>query len=166
MITVTCPSRASCICFALLVLGAAPASAQNVNRLPNRGEPTNSITLETETPGVPLSVRIQIPESQRCSAVISLSYAQRDTYANVEGELNNMVCGASSGDYILAVSIRDATGATRTLDFTEVWQRQDSQKVVFEMDYPIGKDVDLLRVRPRRINCTCTEPAETSAASD
>ncbi len=156
--------------YALLTVAAlvAPASAQDApavddaeSRVTRDGRRT---TIEHELPATTRELRMALPPSKRCSADISLSYIQKDTLASVEGSLGNAVCAASSGDYTLAISIRDENGETQTLEFTEVWQRTDDQPVVLEGEYPIGANVDLMRVRTRRASCTCAEapaaPAE------
>jgi hypothetical protein len=43
------------------------------------------------------------------------------------------------------------------LEFFESWQRQDDQPVKFSATYPIGENVDLLRVRPTQSRCTCAD---------
>ncbi len=75
----------------------------------------------------------------------------------MDGTIDNAVCAASGGSYDLAVSIRDANGETQTLEFTEAWHRSDDKTVEFTSDYEIGENVDLLRVRSRRIRCECAE---------
>lgn len=133
----------------LLYAAALPAAEETVIRL--------------QTPDIPITVRMELPQSRQCQSEIALSYAQVDTVARVEGELNNSDCAASQGEYTVAVSVRDANGATQTTEFTETWQRTDAAPLLFERDYPIGANVDLLRVRTRRITCTC---AEAPAAAD
>ena len=69
------------------------------------------------------------------------------------------MCAASSGEYKLVVSVRGNHGL-QTLEFVESWQRQDDQPVKFSAAYPIGADVDLVRVRAVQRKCTCAdEPA-------
>jgi hypothetical protein len=126
-------------------------------------ESTRTYTLESKAP---LTVTLGLPATLKCNAEIALTYAQKNTDANVEGELNNADCAASSGEYTLAVSIRDANGATQTLEFNETWQRSDNQNLVFEKDFPIGENVDLLRVRTRRLSCTCAEAPEAPAVAE
>lgn len=104
------------------------------------------------------SIKVPAAKDLQCSATIEIAYTQRDTAVGVEGTIANSVCGASNGDYKLLVSVRDANGL-RTLEFSESWQRQDGEPVKFSAAYPIGENVDLLRVRPAQSRCTCADLA-------
>jgi len=106
-----------------------------------------------------ISIELPPPKLEQCAATIELSYTQRDTMVSVEGTLENKVCAASSGDYTLAVSIRNENQEVTTVEFPQAWQRQDDQPVKFAGTYPIGENVDLVRVRPVRVRCTCADPA-------
>ena len=92
-----------------------------------------------------------------CSAAIDVEYYQRNTVARVSGLLENQDCAASSGSYSIFARIRTAEGEIETLEFPEEWQRDDDQPVAIEADYPIGENVELLRLRTRRVVCRCTE---------
>lgn len=145
--------RTPLILLAMAALSAPAAGAQD--------EQDRTITVQTE---IPIVVKMELPPSKKCGAEITLSYFQRGEVASVDGELNNSVCAASSGEYTLAISISDTNQQLRTLEFNEAWQRSDAQPVSFEKEYPIGADVDLVRVRARRITCTCAEaPLATPA---
>lgn len=149
----------------LLVALAAPAAAQDappaeshathitVEKDHGRGK-TTRIATEKE-----LSTEIEIatPPSTACQATIMVTYDQRDTVAAVEGSIDNAVCAASHGDYVVAVTIRDASGDLKTLEFNEAWKRDDASPVPFKAEYKIGANVDLVRVRPRSGTCTCEE---------
>ena len=95
----------------------------------------------------------------QCAATIELAYTQRDTSVSVEGTLENKDCAASSGGYTLAVSIRNENQELTTVEFPEEWQRQDDQPVKLAGTYPIGENVDVVRVRPVHVRCTCADPA-------
>ena len=97
----------------------------------------------------------------QCAATIEVAYTQRDSAVGVEGMIENNVCGASSGDYKLVVSVRNENRELQTLEFFESWQRQDDQPVKFSGAYPIGENVDLLRVRPVQLRCTCADVPES-----
>lgn len=100
---------------------------------------------------------VSVPQAMAagCAAIMELEYSQRNTIANVRGTIDNEDCAASSGDYKLAVKIRDANGELKTLEFPETWQRLDDQPVEFKGEYPIGENVDLVNVRTKQMHCTC-----------
>ena len=95
-----------------------------------------------------------------CEAVLSLVYDQRNTTAHVEGTIENTTCAASSGDYALGITVKDAKDELQTLEFTEKWQRNDDKTISFKKLYPIGENVDLRRVTPRKVRCVCTVAPE------
>ena len=107
-----------------------------------------------------LSVKLEIKQepTAACAATVDFEYHQRDTVAHVTGAIENTQCAASGGDYVLAVTIRDAAGEVTTLEFPQQWARSDAEPVKFTHDLPIGPNVDLTNVRTRRLRCTCTEP--------
>ena len=93
----------------------------------------------------------------QCAVVIDIAYTQRNTAVGVEGMIANSVCGASSGDYKLVVSIRNETSGLQRLEFFESWTRQDDQPVKFSGTYAIGENVDVVRVRPVQLRCACAD---------
>ena len=95
-----------------------------------------------------------------CEAVLSLTYDQRNTNAQVEGTIENPTCAASSGDFALGITVKDAKDELQTLEFTEKWQRSDDKPISFKKLYPIGENVDLRRVTPRKVHCVCTAAPE------
>jgi hypothetical protein len=107
-----------------------------------------------------LSIKLEIKQNPTaaCAATVDFEYHQRDTLAHVTGAIANTQCAASGGDYVLAVTIRDANGEVNTLEFPQEWARSDAVPVKFTFDLPIGPNVDLQNVRTRRLRCTCTEP--------
>jgi hypothetical protein len=108
------------------------------------------------------SVKLEIKQKPTgaCVATVDFEYQQRNTVAHVIGAIENTQCAASSGDYVLAVTVRDANGEVTTLEFPQEWARNDAESVKLTYDLPIGPNVDLTNVRTRRLRCTCTEPAE------
>jgi hypothetical protein len=104
-----------------------------------------------------LTTTIKLPalQSDACEAGIRFEFSQRGTLARLQGTIENRTCAASTGEYSVAVRIKDAAGEIKTLEFRESWQRADSQAVTFKSDYPIGENVDLLSVRTRSLRCTC-----------
>jgi hypothetical protein len=161
------PCAALAASAAMLIVAApvGPAAAQDAPQAESRathitvekdhgGGKTTRIAAEKE-----LSTEIEIaaPPSTACQATIMVTYDQRDTIAAVTGSVDNAVCAASHGDYVIVVTIRDASGDLKTLDFNETWKRDDASPVPFKADYKIGENVDLVRVRPRSSTCTCEE---------
>lgn len=102
------------------------------------------------------SITLDAPEGRNyCHARISTTYLQRNTTASVEGSLENPDCGPSFGEFTMSVRIRDESGELRTVEHIEQWQRDDDRKVEFVREYPIGENVDLVRVRASKIVCIC-----------
>lgn len=108
---------------------------------------------------VDFSLEVPAPKAAQCVATIEIAYTQRDTSVGVEGTIANNVCAASGGEYKLLVSVRGG-GGVQVLEFLESWLRQDDQPVHFSKVYPIGEDVDLLRVRPTQVRCTCADETD------
>jgi hypothetical protein len=106
---------------------------------------------------VEFSLELPPMKGVQCAATIEVAYTQRDSTVGVEGMIENTVCVASSGDYKLVVSVRDENRELRTLEFLESWQRQDDQPVKFSAAYPIGEDIDLVRVQSVQLRCTCAD---------
>jgi hypothetical protein len=106
---------------------------------------------------VTFSIEIPAAKTAQCAATIEFAYTQRGSMVSVEGTIENEDCGASGGDYEVLVSIRDENHELKTLEFHELWQRQDDQPVEFASMYPIGENVDLVRVRSAHLQCTCVE---------
>ena len=75
----------------------------------------------------------------------------------VPGTIAHNTCAASGGDYKLVVSVRNENRELQTLEFFESWQRQDDQPVKFSGVYPIGENVDVVRVRTVQLRCTCAD---------
>jgi hypothetical protein len=109
----------------------------------------------------PITIEVPAKPTKTCEATIVVEYEQRNTLAHASGSIENPRCAASGGSYTMVISVRTASGEIKMLEFEEPWRRSDDRPVQFEHDYPIGPNVDLLRVRPRGLRCTCDEaPAE------
>ena len=149
----------------LLALAAGAAAADEPKDAP---QPASRVTVEKDGSKThvvveqDVSVKLEIKQkpSAVCAATVDFEYHQSDTLARVTGAIENTQCAASSGDYVLAVTIRDAKGEVSTLEFPQQWARSDAESVKFTFDLPIGPNVDLTNVRTRRLRCTCTEAAE------
>jgi len=94
-----------------------------------------------------------------CKAEIEIEYYQKGPSAHVESTLTNEDCGASSGSYVIQVRYRGADGQTRSENFAQLWERSDTAPVLAVKDYFIADDIDIVRVRARKLNCTCAEEA-------
>lgn len=98
-----------------------------------------------------------------CSATASVDYFQRGPEAEIEATIDNPDCAASSGDFVIEVTVRaDGADESNKLKFPESWSREDDASVVMTRRYPIGDDTDLLRIKIRKMRCSCateTEPA-------
>ena len=108
-------------------------------------------------------VSVSVTSAMRPFHEIGQRYATelRPGNVNVEGTIENKDCGASQGEYKLAVRIKDENRELKSLEFFESWQRQDSEPVRFVAVYSIGENVDLVSVRSVQLGCTCTAtPAE------
>jgi hypothetical protein len=110
------------------------------------------VTLEAD---VPIRIELPPPRTARCEATITFEYTQRDTVVAVKGTIENGSCPVDSGDYTIAVSVRDESGELKTLQFPETWQRSDDQPLEVSAEYQIGENVDLVGVRSRRFRCVC-----------
>lgn len=103
-------------------------------------------------------VRLETTQhKQYCQASASIEYAQNDDVASVTGEIRNEDCAASSGEFTINVRFKDTDGELVDLNFEETWQREDDQSIAFKREYTIGQNVDLMRVRTRKLKCVCAE---------
>ena len=103
----------------------------------------------------------QIPAIIACKAALEIEYYQKGSSAHVESTLTNEDCGASSGSYVIQVRYRGADRQTQSKEFAELWERADTDPVLVEKDYYIADDVDIIRVRSRKLKCTCV-PEESA----
>jgi hypothetical protein len=119
------------------------------------GEAEQSVLrLERE---VTIVQELAAPNSLLCETSIVVEYFHRDTIARVNGMIENETCAASSGQYDVEVRVKDENGEMRTLQFREFWQRDDDLPVEFSADYPIGENVELIRLSTSGLKCTCAD---------
>lgn len=106
-----------------------------------------------------IALRLELPaiETAQCEAALSIEYLQIGAIAKVDGVIENKDCAASGGEYRIEARVRDENGETQTLEFSESWQREDDQPVNFSAEYPIGENVELLRMRSSGLRCECAE---------
>jgi hypothetical protein len=97
----------------------------------------------------------------QCEASTYTEYFQRGDLALVSGSVSISACPAgTSGSFTLVARIRDEAGATTSVEFTETWQRADTQDHIFNSDYPLGENVILESLRVRNLTCTCADPTQ------
>jgi hypothetical protein len=131
---------------AACLIGASAAQADKTDDdepIVNEAEIRTVIQTETEF------------ATDACMASIEVEYYQKGSSAHVETELNNDDCAASSGTYVIQVRYKDAAGEHQSKNFDESWERSDAEAIVAEKDYFVAEDIDILRVRSRKLNCTC-----------
>jgi len=125
---------------------------------------TATLAGETEANSVEFSKTFEMKvehESALCASTASVDYFQRGAEAELEATIDNHDCAASSGEFVVEVTIRaDGTDASEKLKFPETWSRDDDSSVIVKRRYPIGDDTDLLRVKVRKMRCTCDEAEE------
>ena len=135
-------------------VGGEPAGDPQTMRIDGRVEKTYKMQLEAA------------PKKQYCQAQISIEYTQRNTMAGVKGQIVNDECGPSGGTYNLSVRYKDEAGEIRNDEYEESWQRDHDEDIDIEASYPIGDNVDLIRVRARKIVCICAEPPDEGDGTD
>ena len=135
----------------LCAIGASIGSTDEANdeeRISNETEIRTVIETKTEF------------ATDACMASLEIEYYQKGASAHVETELTNDNCAASSGSYVIQVRYRDADGINQAKDFEETWERSDANSIVVKKDYFVADNIDILRVRSRKLSCICT-PDET-----
>ena len=100
---------------------------------------------------------------QYCKATASLEYLQMNTHARYNGTIENEDCGVAEGSYTISVRFRDEDGHLQTIEEKRTWQSNNGQPHIFEDETYIGENVDLIRVRPRKVQCICVQ---STAAND
>jgi hypothetical protein len=101
------------------------------------------------------------PSEPQCEATTLTEYQQRNNVARVNGTVSLAACPAgTSGTFTLVARVRDDAGEDSTIEFQESWQRADTEDHIFNTDYPIGDNVQLMSVRVRNLKCTCAAVAE------
>ena len=98
---------------------------------------------------------------QYCQARASIEYIQNDHVASVKGQIAKEGCVQAGGQYTVAVRIRDENGDLRNLEFQEPWSSDSELPLIFQADYEIGDDVDLIRVRTKSLKCVCVDSDDT-----
>lgn len=104
-----------------------------------------------------ITIRISTdrPDTSRCSAGSETEYSQQDTVARVEVAIENAHCAASYSRYTMNASVVDEHGTSSRFEFDEFWQRDDDRTVTFSSEYPIGDNVELVRMWVSGLRCTC-----------
>ena len=134
---------------AAALLLAAPGLADREREVSNTATISNTVEMKLET------------DSNLCQATASMDYFQRGAEAQVETSIDTDECGPAEGTYIVKITVRgDGDEEPRVLDFEETWERGDDMPVESMKRYPIGDDVDLLRVKTRKLSCTCREVSD------
>ena len=96
-----------------------------------------------------------------CEADANLDYFQRGIEVQVETVIETQSCDAASGEYIVKVTVLSETETdTTTLTFEDAWEQVGGLPAESMRRYAIGNDVDLKRVRIRKLSCTCTSENE------
>jgi hypothetical protein len=131
----------------------------NASRLSANDQDEKRIILESE-----ITMRASIPERQvlTCQATVRLSFDQRNTVARVDGDIQHEACPASSGEFEVQVSFRDAAGDMQRQSFSETWQREHGESLAFTRDYRMGEETSLSQVTARNIRCSCGVPAQAA----
>jgi hypothetical protein len=80
----------------------------------------------------------------------------------VKGQITKDGCLAAEGNYTMSVRLRSENGEIRTLEFEELWSSDSELPVVFESEYEIGRNVDLVRVVAKRLRCACADADDTT----
>ncbi len=115
-------------------------------------------------------IRIQIEaehefSTNACEARLEVEYYQKGDSVHVETVLDNEQCDASSGSYTLEVRYRGDDGEVQIAEFEELWERSDGDPVSLGKDYFVAENIDIMRVRSRRLRCECA-PAPDDAGAD
>ena len=134
-----------------------PAGADQSSRIVVDKDKHTHITTISVAKELPIEIQTHIGSGIRCEPTMSITYEQRNDVARVEGTIENPSCAACSGDYTIAVRLRDASGESKTLEFPGTWQRADGRPVKFTEDYGIGTNVDVVNVRAKSLHCVCAE---------
>jgi hypothetical protein len=144
-------------CVSVAAVGQEPKGTETESNPRVSVDQSGSKTRVVLEQDVTVKVELAQKPSKACGATIGVEYEQRNTVARVLGTIENPQCAVSRGDYTLVVTVRDANGELKTLEFREPWERGDDRPVEFQRDYPIGENVELVRVRTRGLHCTCDE---------
>ena len=100
--------------------------------------------------------QIQLGEAEQCEASTYTEYQQLNNVAQISGTVSVSMCPAgTTGSFTLVANVKNEAGAITPIEFSETWQRADTQDHVFDSNYPIGDNADLMSVRVRNLTCTC-----------
>jgi hypothetical protein len=142
------------VCFLACAPIAGAAQQQQQMRVEKNMEFKTEMTLKAES------------KSALCSARVEIEYNQKNTVAWAAGTLDTPDCAAASGTYTIAVRYRDEAGEVHNVESEESWGRSDDQPVHFAGEYEIGENVDLIRVRVRKVRCECATPIDKDDAPE
>ena len=93
------------------------------------------------------SAELPQPDAVQCEATTLTEYSQRNNVARVSGSVSIANCPAgSTGTFNVVARVRDDSGEIKPVEFIETWQRDDASDVAFNNDYPIGENVELVRM--------------------
>ncbi len=136
----------------MIALAGLPLSAQGQQSSTSETSEYSNSSEKTFT------VKLKPPkQKQYCKASTTTEYYQSDDVAEVNVEIKNEDCAVSSGSFTMRVRYRTEEDEVVNLEFDETWQRDDDQDIILGRQYPIGKNVDLVRVRPAKMRCVCTK---------
>lgn len=144
------------IVLALLILMSAPASLAQDQASRQAKEPPSESGSRSMDIRVSSTIRLE-HRAGGCKANLQMEYWQKGDVAEVESTLTNAECSASSGAYTIQVRYRGSDGELRTDAYRETWERADAAPVLVVKQYPIGDDVDLVRVRSQGLSCVCAD---------
>ncbi len=100
-----------------------------------------------------------------CVLSASVEYTQRGPEADVSMTIAVQSCTVATGSHVIEATIHaDGADGPEKLAFPETWSRDRDGPLVIERRYPIGDDVDLLRIRIRKLKCTCGEAGVDDSA--
>ena len=139
-------NRAAIASASLVLCVSLPLSAQEERVIPGQ-HASKEFTVKLEAK----------PHTQYCQARAAIEYSQKNDIARVSGEITKDGCLAAHGSYTMTVRYRDEDGEIHDLDFEEQWASDDESPLTFAADYVIGDNVDLVRVRAKRLRCICVE---------
>ena len=119
--------------------------------------------------GQAAEIRIQIEaeheySTNACEARLDVEYYQKGDSVHVDTVLDNDQCAASSGSYTLQVRYRGDDGEVQTTEFEELWERGDAEPIALSKDYYVAENIDVTRVRSRRLRCECASAPDDAGA--
>ena len=107
----------------------------------------------------------QEAEALRCAATTVTEYLQQANVAQVTGSISVLSCPAgSTGTFDVVALVKDQSGASKPVEFHEVWRRDEPGDVPFANEYAIGDDVELMNLRIGKLQCTCSTALQPAPA--